>query len=130
MIHRDGSSVLFTLWAGFGWSLARNLVIIFGPYGGWFHRLGDLGRIGKKGSFRFIDAGTVGARGFAVVLLASSPWAISLILASGGLLAVILGKAPEKGGDSEFSPTRIPRGLFILFVALAGMSTIALPVFD
>ena len=57
--HRDGSSVLFTLWAWFGWSLAR-LVILFGPYGGWFHRLGDLANW-QEGSFRFIDIGTVGA---------------------------------------------------------------------
>ena len=82
-------------------------------------------QIGKKVVSDLLTLALWG-QGFAVVLLASSPWAIPLILASGGLLAVILGKAPEKGGDSEFSPTRIPWGLFILFVALAGMSTIAL----
>jgi chromate transporter len=73
-------------------------------------------QIGKKVVSDLLTLALWG-QGFAVVLLANSPWAIPLILASGGLLAAILGKAPEKGGDSEFSLTRIPWGLFMLFGA-------------
>ena len=82
-------------------------------------------QIGRKVVMNMLTFG-LWAQGFAVILVAKSPWAIPLILVSGAILSVILGKTEFKYEDETRVNSKVPRGVFGLFLGLSLLSWLAL----
>jgi chromate transporter len=66
------------------------------------------------------------AQGFAVVLMSGSPWAIPLILFSGGILGIVLGDSQKSEPKNNEEGNSFPWGIFTLFVGITSTCWIAM----